>query len=217
MKSSITPTKLRLIFIIILILLLATGVGIFMFGYSQIKTFVTQSQDIAAKAEASNSSVENLIATKKFLATYKDTVKRADQLVAESKRYAYQDQIIKDINAFAAKANIGINNITFADAKTTPVASASTAPAPTAPGTSGSGSAAMPPTTGSAPTGIKSMTAAVTLKNPVDYNNILTFTHLVEQSLFRMQVSQVGLSRSDDAKDPNKVTTDSITIEVYIR
>lgn len=217
MKSSITPTKLRLIFIIILILLLAAGVGIFMFGYSQIKTFVTQSQDIATKAEASNSSVENLIATKKSLATYKDTVKRADQLVAESKRYAYQDQIIKDINAFAAKANIGINNITFADAKTTPVASASTAPAPTAPATSGSGSAAMPSTTGSALTGIKSMTAAVTLKNPVDYNNILTFMHLVEQSLFRMQVSEVGLSRSDDAKDPNKVTSDSITIEVYIR
>lgn len=210
MKSSTTPTKLRLILIVTIALLLAVGSGIFMFGYSQIKAFVAQSQDTAAKAQASNSSVENLITTKKALTTYKDTVARADQLVSESKRYVYQDQIITDINTFAAKANISISNITFADAKTTPTTAASTphAPGPTTTTT-------VP--TGAAPSGIKSMTATVTLKNPVDYSNILMFTHLVEQSLFRMQVSQIGLSRGDDTKDPNKVTSDAMTIEVYVR
>ena len=69
-----------------------------------------------------------------------------------------------------------------------------------------------------APTGVKSMTATVTLDNPVDYNNMLTFMHLIEESLFKMQISQIGLSRSTDtSKGTNKISSDTLTIEVFVR
>ena len=82
--------------------------------------------------------------------------------------------------------------------------------APTAGAGAGAGVAATP-------AGVKSMTASVTIKNPTDYMSMLRFTHLIEQSLFRMQVSQVGISASADVAHPNQVNSDILTIEVYVR
>ncbi|MFI5212624.1 MAG: hypothetical protein ACHQTE_01560, partial [Candidatus Saccharimonadales bacterium] len=62
--------------------------------------------------------------------------------------------------------------------------------------------------------GVKSTSVAVTLVNPINYNNLLTFVKLIEQNLTKMQVSKIGLS-----KDPssNKIISDALTVEVYIR
>jgi hypothetical protein len=59
------------------------------------------------------------------------------------------------------------------------------------------------------------MTATVSLKNPVNYDAMLNFIHLVEQSLFRMQISQISLSQSQG--DQGGLTSDILTIEVYVR
>lgn len=215
MKSNgLTPIRLRLILAVLLILLSAAAVGVFMVGYNQIKLHASTAQDVAAKAQASQSSLDNLRTTKKLLEENKSAVARADQLVSQSKSYVYQDQIISDINRYASEAGLSITNITFTDAKTTPVS------APTTTATSGAtsaGGASPSLTTAASPAGVKSMTATVTLKNPVDYNNILTFIHLLEESLFKMQVSEIGLSRSSDQNKPDGVSSDVLTIEVYVR
>ena len=202
--SSMTPVKLRLILGFSLIILSVIGVGVFTFGYSQLKDFVVTAQDVATKAQTSQSSVQDLVTTKKFLEANADAVNRANQLVAESKSYVYQDQVISDINKYASDAGLIITNITFAAATTTATSNS----APTTPAT-GSATAA--------PSGVKSITANVTVQNPTDYLAMLNFIHLIEQSLFRMQISQVGISGSNDDKHPNQVSSDVLTIEVYVR
>ena len=199
--TTLTPTRLRLILISVLVLLFAAGGVIFMYGYQNITAFSATAQVVAAQAQASNSSLQTLITTKRELEKDASAVSRASQLVSESKSYVYQDQIISDINKYANEAGVGITNITFTDTKTTAVTSPTT-----------SANAA------SAPTGIKSETASVTLANPVDYYKMLNFIHFIEQSLFKMQISQIGLSRSgSNDGGSNTITSDVLTIEVYIR
>ena len=216
-KTQLTPTTLRLILIAAMAALAVLAVVVFMVGYGKIKEYAVSTQTVAAEAQASDSSLQNLITLKKELETETDAVQRASMIVSESKSYLYQDQIIQDINRFADNAGIVITNISFSDTGT----ASTTAPAA---GTAPASGAAAPATgtaaataTGGAPSGIKTTTATVTVKNPVDYNKMLTFIHSIEGSLFKMRISQVGLSKSTDAKSPNDVTSDVFTIEVYLR
>jgi hypothetical protein len=203
--KSLTPTRLRLILVGSMIAMIAVAVAVFMLGYRQISAYSASSRAVAAEAQASNSSLQELIAVKKELEDDADVVQRASLIVSESKSYLYQDQIIQDINRYATSAGITVTNITFAGTgATTGSSTTSTAPSPTAGST--------PP-----PAGVKTTTASVTVANPVDYNKMLTFIHSIENSLFKMRISQVTLSKSAEAKAPNDVTSDVLNIEVYIR
>lgn len=188
--KTLTPVKLRIILTLCLVVLLVAGIGLFMFGYGKIKAFATTTQEISNKAQVSQTAVQDLIITEKQLQQNSDAVNRASLLVSESQKYVYQDQIITDITGYARKAGLTVTNITF-----------------TAPTTAAVGAAA--------PNGVKSMTATVSLKNPANYQDLLNFIHYVEQSLFRMQISQIGMSSSGD--NANEVTSDILTIEVYVR
>lgn len=199
---SITPTKLRIILSLSLLLLSAAGVGLFMVGYNQLKEFAASAQTVATQAQASQSSVQDLVTTQSFLEKNQEAVQKASQLVSESQSYVYQDQIISDINTYAGEAGLTITNISFATAATAAVGAPATAPA----------AVGVP-----APAGVKSMTASVTIKNPTDYTSILRFVHLVEGSLFRMQISQVGISASNDEQNRDQVNSDILNIEVFVR
>ena len=216
-KSALTPTRLRIMLLVCMLLLVTLGVCIFLFGYGRVTSYAKEAQATATQATASNNSLQTLMTTKEQLAKNADAVKRADQLVAESKSYVYQDQIITDLNQYAREAGIGVTNITFTDTKTTPVTT--TTPAATSSSSATSSSTGTAASSTATPAGIKSMTATVTLTSPVDYNNMLTFIYLIEQSLFRMQISQISLSRGSENGDSssNKVTSDTLTIEVYVR
>lgn len=211
MKSSnLTPTRLRLILIGCMVALVALSVVVFMIGYKQLSDYSASARTVAAQAQASNSSLQNLVAVKKELETDKDIVERASQIVAESKSYLYQDQIIQDINNIASASGITITNISFGDSGS-PTSSGTPAAASTTTPTANPGASA------ATAAGVKTTTATVTVKNPVGYDNMLSFIHAIESSLFKMRISQITLSKPTDAKNPNDVTTDALTIEVYIR
>jgi len=205
MKSSreLTPARLRATLVAVLLFLLALGVVVFMLGYRQITQYSHETQEKAAAAQKSNSKVQDLMSVKRQLEENALVVNNASQLVSESTFYAYQDQIIRDIDAYATKAGITLENITFNDAAT---ATAST--------TTGS-------VTSPLPAGIKATTATVTFRNPINYTAILRFVHSLEQSLFRMSVLGVSITKSTDAtelkNDPDAITCDPINIEVYIK
>lgn len=206
--QGLTPTRLRLILIGSMLLMVALAIVVFMVGYNSISTYSASSRAVAAQAQASNSSLQELVTVKKELADESDVVQRASLIVSESKSYLYQDQIIRDINRFAANAGVSVTSITFGSGGAT-----------TSSGTAASASSSAPPSTatGTAPSGIKTTNASVTVKNPVDYTKMLTFIHSIESSLFKMRIAQVTLSKSTDAKAPNDVTSDILNIEVYIR
>ena len=191
----LTATQLRLMLSIsMFVIALMAGIG-FVFVNSQLKNYAIEVSHVAADANASRDNLQNLQKIQTQLQEDQDIVQKTNSIVAESQSYQYQDQIINDINNYASKAGIGITDINFATQTTT------------APGSA-------PTTTTPIPTGVKSSTVAITLKNPIDYASLLRFIKSIEQNLTKMQVSRINLSKDTVT---NGVTSDILTLQVYVR
>ena len=205
-KFTLTATNLRIILAVSLVAITAIGAGGFALAYNWLDGFAADASTVASHAAASESELQELSQTEKMLKTQHHAVERASKIAAESKSYQYQDQIINDLNDFARKAGITIADITFADNN--------------AKGSSSSSSSSSNKTGTSLPTiaGLKATTASVTVKNPVEYRKLLTFMYLVEQSLTKMRIANVDLSRSTaQGQPPDSITSNTLTIEVYLR
>lgn len=205
-KFTLTATNLRIILAVSLVAITAIGAGGFALAYNWLDGFAADASTVASQAAASESELQELSQTEKMLKTQHHAVERASKIAAESKSYQYQDQIINDLNDFARKAGITIADITFADNN--------------AKGSSSSSSSSSSKTGTSLPAiaGLKATTASVTVKNPVEYRKLLTFMYLVEQSLTKMRIANVDLSRSTaQGQPPDSITSNTLTIEVYLR
>lgn len=205
-KFTLTATNLRIILAVSLVVITAIGAGGFTLAYNWLDGFAADASTVASHAAASESELQELSQTEKMLKTQHHAVERASKIAAESKSYQYQDQIINDLNDFARKAGITIADITFADNN--------------AKGSSSSSSSSSSKTGTSLPAiaGLKATTASVTVKNPVEYRKLLTFMYLVEQSLTKMRIANVDLSRSTaQGQPPDSITSNTLTIEVYLR
>lgn len=197
-KHPLTATSLRLILSISLLAIVGLGIALFSLSHRTLKNVAIDVSHTVADADASQNNLQNLQNLKRDLASKQDIVKRAESIVAESRSYEYQNQIINDLNDYAARAGLSITNIDFTGNQT-------------------SGST---PTPGVAPTtpsttvnGVKSTIVSVALKNPVDYTGVLRFLKSVEQNLTKMQIANVGLSKADDGG----ISSDVLNIEVYIK
>ena len=199
-KSAMTATRLRLILSLsIFVIILVTG-GAFFYIDQQIQTYAVSVSHSVADANASQDSLQTLQELQQTLNNDSDVIAKTNSIVADSQSYQYQDQIINDINGYAAQTGIGITNINFPSATATPTAGA-TSPVTT------------PSTPTVAPSGVKSISVEVTLKNPIDYNSFLQFIHAIENNLTRMQIQKIGLSASTGSG----VSSDILTIQVYVR
>ncbi len=209
-KFTLTATNLRIILAVSLVVITAIGAGGFTLAYNWLDGFAADASTVASHAAASESELQELSQTEKMLKTQHHAVERASKIAAESKSYQYQDQIINDLNDFARKAGITISDITFADNNAKGGSSSN----------SSSSSSSSSKTGTSLPTiaGLKATTASVTVKNPVEYRKLLTFMYLVEQSLTKMRIANVDLSRSTaQGQPPDSITSNTLTIEVYLR
>ncbi|MBB1558219.1 hypothetical protein HG437_002405 [Candidatus Saccharibacteria bacterium] len=206
-KFTLTATNLRIILAVSLVVITAIGAGGFALAYNWLDGFAADASTVASQAAASESELQELSQTEKMLKTQHHAVERASKIAAESKSYQYQDQIINDLNDFARKAGITISDITFADDNAKGGSSSSSSSSSSKTGTS------LP-----AIAGLKATTASVTVKNPVEYRKLLTFMYLVEQSLTKMRIANVDLSRSTaQGQPPDSITSNTLTIEVYLR
>ena len=202
--SKLTAQKLRLILIASIFLLLAAAIAVFILVRGMLAGYAVEVQKVSDTAASSGKNLSTLGVLKTKLAEEQEAVERAKNLVAESKSYAYQDQIIKDLNTFASKSGITIAGFQFNNDAFAP---SGTAPAPAAAPTAG---AAAPTTVN----GLKTVSVAIDLKSPIKYENAMEFVHMIEQNLTKMQLAGISMS-----KDPasNNVTVSSLTIEVYVR
>lgn len=188
----LSASGLRFILSASLFVIAFIGVVIFWIADGQLSRVATDVSHVVVDANASENNLSTLEKIKTELATEQDVVTRAGSIVADSQSYQYQDQIVTDLNNFANKAGIDITNIDF---------SASKVAAPAAKATV-------------TPSGVKSISVVVTLKNPVNYNNLLRFIESTEQNLTKMQISRIGLSKGATGSD---ITSDVLTIEVYVK
>lgn len=198
----LTAARLRLILGLSLALVSVAGTVLFAFGYKQLQLAAVDTNNSTTQAALSNSSLDNLMATQQLLASQSDAVSRASQMVAESRSYLYQDQIVNDMNAYANNAGVTIESITFGS--------------PTGTGTS----PASPSATSSAPTisGLHSTLATISLVSPISYSNLLTFVYNINQNLTKMRIDQLDISRATGNGVPaGSVTVNAFNVEVYIR
>ena len=200
--NGMTAVQLRMILIsTILAIFVLGGIG-FYFVQSQLNTFAINVSHANEDAATSNNDISILQTVQKKLADDQGNVERTKKIVADSKSYTYQDQIISDLNAYAARAGITITGYTFdAGAGATTNTTGGTAAGTASPAT---------PTIA----GLKSTTVSVTLKAPTKYENLLNFVHSVEQNLTKMQVSGISLTKGQSSAD---VSTNVLSIEVYIQ
>lgn len=207
-KFVINAVRLRIILAVSLVLITIIGAGGFFFAYNSLGVYAQEASTVASRAHATEAELQELSRTEQLLKQQKTAVERASKIAAESKSYQYQDQIINDLNGFAGKAGLTIASITFTDNNAATSAGSSS---------SSSTSASTTTHTSTNTAGLKTTTATVALKNPVDYQRILTFMHLIEQSLTKMRIANIELSRTSAEGQPSgSITSNTLTIEVYL-
>ena len=201
MKKGLTASSARIVLALFLLIILAAMVAGSYFAYSFLSTTSKEVADMQTEASAVDMKIQNLLKLKDQLEKNPVATKKAEQIVAESKSYQYQNQIINDLSIYAAKANVPIQSFTFQDSSTSSAKSSS----------SSSQTTTKKPTSVN---GVKSIMVSIQLGDKVPYNNLLHFLHLVENNVTRMQISGVSISRGEQR---GEVSAQSLELGVYVR
>lgn len=197
------PKKLRTILLIgIALIIVVTGVGFWFFRAG----LAEYAQKVVIDRQTANTSSKDLSALQRLKTQLEEdsvAVNRAEKIVAETKYYKYQNQIIEDINTYAKASKITVQGYAF-DAgsanTTTPATGATTAVPPVA-------------VVAGAP---KTTSVSVNIQSPVNYKAFLQFVHAIEINLTKMQLSGISISKPEDS-NVNNVNVSPLTIEVYIQ
>ncbi len=194
--NSATTVRIGLFVMLVLILLAMAG-GCYL-AYTFLEKTAREVAQIQTKAQSVTAQVDNLVRLEGQLKHYKNDVKKAQQIVAESKSYHYQNQIINDLTNYASQAGVPIASFNFQDKA---AASSKTA----------SANAKNNANTNS---GLKSTQISVQLGAHVEYVKLLRFLHLIEQNLTRMQIAGISLTSGEQA---GTVGAQAIDLEVYVK
>lgn len=204
-REKMTPAvTMRIVFALLLVLILVGMGGVVYFGYTMLQGTAEEVSKIQTEAKAVDAKVQNLARLEKEMEKYKDSVAKAQQLVAETQQYQYQNQIINDLTAYANKSGVGIAGFTFTSGSAGAKSNSGSSGTSDTNNSSGSTSAAGP----------KSMKVSVRLNEKTDYMALLRFMHLIEQNLTRMQIASVSMSKTEGT---GQVNTQTLEVEVYVR
>ena len=204
-REKMTPAvTMRIVFALSLgLILVGMGVVVY-FGYTMLQGTAEEVSKVQTEAKAVDAKVQNLARLEKEMEKYKDSVAKAQQLVAETRQYQYQNQIINDLTTYASQSGVGIAGFTFASGSTGSKSSSGSSSTSGASGSTGASTGAGP----------KSMKVSVRLNEKTDYMALLRFMHLIEQNLTRMQIASVSMSKAEVA---GQVNTQTLDVEVYVR
>lgn len=204
-REKMTPAvTMRIVFALSLVLILVGMGGVVYFGYTMLQGTAEEVSKIQTEAKAVDAKVQNLARLEKEMEKYKDSVAKAQQLVAETQQYQYQNQIINDLTAYANKSGVGIAGFTFTSGSAGAKSNSGSSGTSVTNNSSGSNSAVGP----------KSMKVSVRLNEKTDYMALLRFMHLIEQNLTRMQIASVSMSKTEGT---GQVNTQTLEVEVYVR
>lgn len=171
---------------IICLSLIAGAVGVW-YVQKALTAQIIQSNDMKAAAENSTNQLRNAQSLKIYLANHQADIAAAAKIVADSNSYQYQNQIVSDINNFAAQAGVTVFGFTFP--QTIDMVKPDS-------------------------TGLKPLATILTLKSPVAYASYHNFLKLIEQNSTKMQVTDITIT--PDTTNPTLITNPTIGIEVYV-
>lgn len=214
MKSKLplasNPINVRLMLIVGSVLVLALTVALIVLSRNYLNDYASKVATITAEAENTNQTLVALTKAQDDLANQKEAVSKAKRIVAESKQYQYQNQIINDLTAYANEANIPISSFLFGG-------SDQVSPE--------SGGAEEKPA-GQTVAGLKTTQVTISLPSQVLYKDLLDFLSMIENNATRMQIQGLIISPAGSSAteaggalpaNENMVTVNSLTIGVYIR
>ncbi len=185
--------RLRMFLATALVLILLAGVAAAIFGLRYLHQYAISVNDTIARAATSSGGISDTQQQVAEYEKYSDVAALAQQIVAQSAGYSYQNDAYSDLLGIANRAGVKIQQYSFTSASSTSSGTASAAPSAS---------------------GVGTTDVTLTLSNPVNYKNFLNFLHYIEQNLTKMQVKSVSLSAANGG-DASVVTTGTITVEVY--
>lgn len=200
--KGLKATQLRIVLCILLLIGVSISIAIFYLGSNHLRGIATEISGLVSEAQNSQSRIQDLQQTEAVLEEHALVIERAEQIVAESQSYRYQDQIVTDLNAYARQSGLSIIAINFDSADAQPQSQATPTP---------EGEQPAAPATGTS--SLRTTSASITLDSPLNYSNFLRFIGTIEQNLTKMQVKNINLSIAEN----EQVSSDSLVIEVYIR
>ena len=198
-KLELTAPLLRLILALTITIMISIGAAGFWLIREELVKLASEANSLATGVSASRYNLQNLKKLELELKRLQDAEQKATTIAAESKSYMYQNQIISDIYAMAEKTGLSIDTIDFT--------SASSAPTDTTQTINGS----------VASSGLKSTFANISVKNPVDYDDLLAFVRYIELNSTKMQISKISLVSQITGGAVAGVNSDAFNIEVYVR
>jgi hypothetical protein len=197
MKKVLNASIARIILSLLLLIILSAMVGLVIFAYSFLSKTSEEVGKMQTEAIAVDAKIQSLLASKSQLDHNSDTVKKAKNIVSESKLYQYQNQIIKDLNTYADRAGIPIKAFSFQNEPTTSAKTATSSKR-----------------TSTSPAGVKSTFVSIQLGDHIDYTKFLHFLSLIEKNVTRMQLLGVSISRG---ANNHEISIQSLEVKVYTR
>lgn len=197
MKKVLNASIARIILSLLLLIILSAMVGLVIFAYSFLSKTSEEVGKMQTEATAVDAKIQSLLASKSQLDHNSDTVKKAKNIVSESKLYQYQNQIIQDLNTYADRAGIPIKSFSFQNESTTSAKTATSSKQ-----------------TSTSPAGVKSTFVSIQLGDHIDYTKFLHFLSLIEKNVTRMQLSGVSISRG---ANNHEISIQSLEVKVYTR
>ena len=197
MKKALNASIARIILSLLLLIILSAMVGLVIFAYSFLSKTSEEVGKMQTEATAVDAKIQSLLASKSQLDRNSDTVKKAKNIVSESKLYQYQNQIIQDLNTYADRAGIPIKSFSFQNEPTTSAKTATSSKQ-----------------TSTSPAGVKSTFVSIQLGDHIDYTKFLHFLSLIEKNVTRMQLSGVSISRG---ANNHEISIQSLEVKVYTR
>ena len=197
MKKVLNASIARIVLSLLLLIILSAMVGLVIFAYSFLSKTSEEVGKMQTEAIAVDAKIQSLLASKSQLDRNSDTVKKAKNIVSESKLYQYQNQIIQDLNAYADRTGIPIKAFSFQNEPTTSAKTAKSSKR-----------------TSTNPAGVKSTFVSIQLGDHIDYTKFLHFLSLIEKNVTRMQLLGVSISRG---ANNHEISIQSLEVKVYTR
>lgn len=197
MKKVLNASIARIILSLLLLIILSAMVGLVIFAYSFLSKTSEEVGKMQTEAIAVDAKIQSLLASKSQLDRNFDTVKKAKNIVSESKLYQYQNQIIQDLNTYADRTGIPIKAFSFQNEPTTSAKTAKSSKR-----------------TPASPAGVKSTFVSIQLGDHIDYTKFLHFLSLIEKNVTRMQLLGVSISRG---ANNHEISIQSLEVKVYTR
>lgn len=201
--KNLKATTFRLILISILTVAILASIAATYFGQSFLRANSESVIQAVSTEFSSKNRLEQLQKAEEELKKHSESIVKSKQIASSGEGFAYQQQLIDDINRYAARAGITVTGYSFSEGG----AVAQTTATPAAPAAPGAGAGG--------PAGMSKVSVSVSFVSPIDYNTLMRFLTILETSLPKINAQSIQINRSES--NPNEVNMSSLNLEVYIK